>query len=140
MRNTDTQGLNSFGDEQAKDNDLLLIKNLSVANNNNRFVTRFQIQKFYEVPEMTLSDNIKRLKEDGLVNGTEIRVVATDGRKRLQEVYDVSEIIAIGFKLRSDKAIRLQRSWIATLIAKNKLYEIELSYAWNKSDNEDLYR
>ncbi len=110
------------------------------------FATRNQIQELYNVPKKTLAGNIKTLKEDGLINGAKIRHVANDGKQRVQEVFDLNEVIAMGFRLRSDKAIRLQRYAADLLMEKIKsmdqerrMLEIELSYAWNKSDRDDLY-
>ena len=70
------------------------------------FATRHQIMELFEVPKMTLSDNIKRLKEDSLIEGTKIR---TNQNNRNIEVYNLDEILAIGLRLRSDKAIKFQR-------------------------------
>ncbi len=60
------------------------------------FATRNEVQYLFEIPRKTLSDAIKTLKQDGLVNGAESRHVAKDGKMRLTEVYNLDEIIAIG--------------------------------------------
>lgn len=111
------------------------------------FATRSQIERLYEVPKKTLADNINALKEDGLISGAKIRHTANDGKQYRTEVYDLNEVIAIGLRLRSDTAIRLQRyatnlvsDKIKGLEEQKRLLEIELSFAWNKSDREDLYR
>ena len=111
-----------------------------------RIATRNQIENLYNTPRRTLANNIRDLKQDGLINGAKIRRVARDGRLRLQEVYDLNEVIAIGFRLRSIKAIKLQRYAANLMIQKmrsmaeeKKLLEIELSHAWHKSDQKDLY-
>lgn len=111
------------------------------------YATRLQIEKLYEVPKRTLADNINALKDDGLVSGAKIRHTAKDGKQYRTEVYDINEVIAIGLRLRSDTAIRLQ-SYATKLVSdkikgleeQKRLLEIELSFAWNKSDKEDLYR
>ena len=99
------------------------------------------------MPRKTLSDNVKELKEDGLINGAKIRHVAKDGKQRLQEVFNLNEVIAIGIRLRSDTAIQLQRDAAKLVIEKmealikdKRMLELELSHVWNKLDNQDLYR
>lgn len=127
--------------------DLTLFQGFGITDGKDQYATRNQIENLYDVPAMTLSDNVKKLKEDRLVNGTKIRMVAKDNKQRLQEVFDLNEVIAIGFRLRSDTAIRLQRyaanllvEKMQTMAKERRMLELELSYAWNKSDNEDLYR
>lgn len=138
-----TIGLKSLESDQVKDTDFEYLNILE----NKPFANRNQIRSIYQVPKKTLSDNIKRLKVDGLVKGVQIRLVAKDGKQRLQEVFDLNEVIAIGFRLRSDKAIQLQRFAANNLQeqlkinqAKNRSLEIELSRLWNKMDIKDLYR
>jgi hypothetical protein len=113
----------------------------------NVFANRTQLQELYQVPRKTLADQIKRLKQDGLVNGAKSRHVAKDGKMRVQEVFDLDEIISIGMRLRSDRAITFQR-WARSLI-KNELLrakkqiksqQIQLDYFWDKEDQLDLYR
>jgi hypothetical protein len=122
--------------------------------NNEIQASRSQLQEFYGVPRKTLEDNIKSLKSDGLVNGAEIRLLAKDGKQREMEVFNFDESIALGLRLRSDKAIQLQR--FAIHLIKNKLKEalnkeIELreknfelqminDRLWDKSDQNDLYK
>lgn len=124
-----------------------LFKNFGLRSGENIYATRKHIEDLYKVPKRTLVDNIEKLKEDGLVNGAKIRTLAKDGRNRMQEVFSLEESIAIGFRLRSDTAIKLQR--YATMLIRERmndleeqkrLLELELSYAWNKSDNDDLFR
>src|SRR5680860_911540 len=126
---------------------LTIFQGFGITDGKDQYATRSQIENLYDVPAMTLSDNVKKLKEDRLVNGTKIRMVAKDNKQRLQEVFDLNEVIAIGFRLRSDTAIRLQRyaanllvEKMQTMAKERRMLELELSYAWNKSDNEDLYR
>lgn len=128
-------------------NELTTFKSFGIRSGGETFATRAQIGRLYGVHKNTLSDNIKKLKQDGLINGTDIRSVAKDGKKRVQEVFTLEETIAIGFRLRSDTAIRLQRyasglikEKITGLMEQKRLLEIELSYSWNKSDAHDLYR
>ncbi|MFX0555808.1 hypothetical protein ACOCEA_03375 [Maribacter sp. CXY002] len=126
---------------------LNIFQNFGLTNGNEQYATRKQIQSLYDVPRKTLAYNINALKEDDLINGAKIRHVAKDGRQRIQELFDINEIVAIGFRLRSDTAIKLQRYAANLLIEKiqtvheeKRLLELELSYAWNKSDQNDLYR
>ncbi|UBZ15350.1 hypothetical protein LDL77_06455 [Flagellimonas marinaquae] len=127
--------------------DLTIFQHFGITDGQSQFATRTQIELLYQVPRKTLSDNIKDLKKDGLINGAKIRHVAQDGKQRLQEVFDLNEVIAIGFRLRSDTAIRLQKYASNLLVEKmqaiaeeKRTLELELSYAWNKSDQKDLYR
>ncbi|MCL6272532.1 hypothetical protein M3P19_00845 [Muricauda sp. 2012CJ35-5] len=127
--------------------EMTAFKNFGIKSGGEVLATNSQIEELYEVPKITLHDNIKKLKQDGLVNGSKIRTLAKDGKRRQLEVYTLEETIAIGLRLRSDTAIRLQRyatklvsDKIVGLEEEKRLLEIELSYAWNKSDTEDLYR
>ncbi|WP_318310441.1 hypothetical protein [Flagellimonas crocea] len=126
---------------------LAIFQSFGITDGQSQFATRAQIERLYNVPRKTLSDNIKDLKKDGLINGAKIRHVAQDGKQRLQEVFDLNEVIAIGFRLRSDTAIRLQKYASNLLVEKmqaiaeeKRTLELELSYAWNKSDQKDLYQ
>lgn len=126
--------------------DLTIFQGFGITDGKDQYATRNQIENLYDVPKRTLADNINALKEDDLINGAKIRHVAQDGKQRLQEVFDLNEVIAIGFRLRSDMAIRLQRyaanllvEKMQAMIGERRMLELELSYAWNKSDNQDLY-
>lgn len=101
---------------------------------------RKQLMSIYEVPRKTLADNIKDLKEDNLISGAKIRHTATDGKKYMVEVYDIEEIISIGFRLRSDRAILFQK-WARSVI-KEKLRQQQIlaERAWDVSDKYDLVR
>ncbi|WP_437396631.1 hypothetical protein [Flagellimonas lutimaris] len=127
--------------------DLTIFQRFGITDGERQFATRVQIERLYNVPRKTLSDNIKDLKKDGLINGAKIRHVAQDGKQRLQEVFDLNEVIAIGFRLRSDTAIRLQKYASNLLVQRmramteeKRTLELELSFAWNKSDQKDLYQ
>src|SRR5680860_515979 len=127
--------------------DLTLFQGSGITDGKDQYATRNQIENLYDVPAMTRSDNVKKLKEDRLVNGTKIRMVAKDGKQRRQEGFDLKEVIAMGVRLPSDTAIRLQRyaanllvEKMQTMVQERRTLELELSYAWNRSDNEDLYR
>ena len=106
------------------------------------FANRKQILDLYNVPKNTLSDNISQLKKDGLIVGAKIR--PKSGRS--YEIYDFEEVISIGLRLRSDKAIEFQR-WARNVI-KNELIALkeimckqqyQLDYFWDKEDQKDLY-
>lgn len=127
--------------------DLLAFQGFGITDGKDQYATRLQIEKLYNLPRKTLADIIKALKEDGLISGAKIRHTAADGKQYLTEVYNLNEVIAIGFRSRSDTAIRLQRyaadfmsSRIRGLMEEKRMLELELSYAWNRSDNQDLYR
>ena len=118
-----------------------------IRSDNKVYATRKQLELLYDVPKRTLAGNIDKLREEGLINGAKIRSVAKDGKQRLQEVFTLEESIAIGLRLSSDTAIRLQRfatklitEKIDGLVEEKRMLELELSFAWNKSDNDDLYR
>lgn len=117
-----------------------------VLRDNEVYATRKQVQDLYGSPRKTLEDNINKLKSDGLVSGAGIRHTANDGKSYETEVYNLDEIIAIGLRLRSDKAIEFQR-WAIKKIkeslieANNKLriQQAQLDYYWDKEDQKDLY-
>ena len=151
----DTNGLNPLGGDQVKDKNfsedntkgLAIFNAFGIKDESSQYATREHIEKLFDVPRKTLGDNIKALKEDGLINGAKIRHVAKDGKKRLQEIFNLNEVIAIGFRLRSDTAIKLQQyaanllvEQMQTMAQEKRTLELELSYAWNKSDIKDLYR
>ncbi len=127
--------------------EITVFENFGIKSGSQTYATRNHISELYQVHKNTLAGNIDRLKEDKLINGTKIRSVAQDGKNREVEVFTLEETIAIGLRLRSDTAIRLQRFAtelisvkISGLEEQKKLLEIELSYAWNKTDQKDLYR
>ncbi|WP_445381225.1 hypothetical protein [Robiginitalea sp. IMCC43444] len=126
--------------------DIKSLQKFGIKTNDGVYATHKQIELLYCVPKRTLLDNIRNLQEDGLINGAKIRTVARDGKQRLQEVFTLEETIAIGLRLRSEMAIRLQQyatqlvtESIKKLKEDKRLLELELSYMWNKSDNEDLF-
>lgn len=126
--------------------DLTIFQGFGITDGKDQYATRNQIEKLYDVPKRTLADNISALKEDGLISGAKIRHTATDGKRYKTQVFNLNEVIAIGFRLRSDTAIRLQRYASNLLVEKmqdmvkeKRMLELELSYAWNKSDSQDLY-
>ena len=126
--------------------EIRVFENFGISSGGQVYATRAQILELYKVPKNTLAGNIERLKKDNLINGTKIRSVAQDGKLREIEVYTLEESIAIGFRLRSDTAIELQRYATRLIIDKMKgleeskrLLELELSHFWNKSDIQDLY-
>ncbi len=126
---------------------LAVFENLSICSGSERYATRNQIKKLFDVPKKTLSDNIARLKKDGLIRGAKIRLTAKDGKKYNTEVFNLPEVIKIGFRLRSEFALDLQDFASALMVDKynqiveeKRMLEIELSYAWNKSDIDELYK
>lgn len=113
----------------------------------NVFASRKQIEQLYDVPRKTLSDNINKLKEDGLIIGRNLALSSKNAnRDYITEVFDLDEIISIGFRLRSDVAIRFQR-WARDIIKfklldanyRLKMQQAQLDYFWDKEDKNDLY-
>lgn len=133
---------------QGKHSDSLeLFNDFGITSGGKKYATRGQIESLYDVARRTLADNINNLKEDGLISGAKIRHTASDGKIYNTEVFDLQETIKIGFRLRSDIALRLQDyaselmvRQINSFKEKQRMLELELSYAWNHSDNQDLYR
>ncbi len=129
-------------------NDILKFENTSISLRDNEvYATRKQVQELYDAPRKTLEDNIHILKSDGLISGAEIRHTANDGKAYDTEVYNLDEIITIGFRLRSEKALKFQK-WAREII-RDKLFEAnkmlnmqqaQLDYFWDKSDQKDLYK
>ena len=113
---------------------------------NDVFATRKQIELLYEVPRKTLADNINKLKEDGLITGAKIRHTANDDKQYNTEVYNLDEIIAIGLRLRSDRAIKFQR-WAISVLRQTieetnkqlRMQQAQLDFFWDKQDQKDLY-
>lgn len=154
MSTADSQNLSFLKSVQSKNNCLQadtgkgieVFQTFGITDGESQYVTRKQIVKLYGVPKTTLADNILALKKDGLVSGSKIRHTAKDGKIYKTEVYNLNEVIAIGFRLRSDTAIRLQR-YAANLLREQmqsikeekRTLEIELSYAWSRSDRKELY-
>lgn len=108
---------------------------------------RKQIMELYGTPRKTLEDNINKLKEDGLVIGRNLAISSSLAKRDYKtEVYNLSEIIAIGIRLRSDKAIRFQE-WVIDVIRKElidsaqkrKQLQRENDWLWDREDRRDLY-
>ncbi len=104
--------------------------------------TRKQLQILYGVPKTTLTENIQALKSDGLIVGSEIR--PKSGRP--YELYNLDEIISVGFRLRSEKAIKFQK-WarnilineIKILNEKLKIQKAQFDRFWDQDDIKNLY-
>jgi len=126
---------------------LITFENFGTVSGTEKYVTRKDISELYNVPKKTLADNIVLLKDDGLIGGAKIRHTAKDGKIYNTEVFTLQETIKIGFRLRSETALRLQDyasdlmvKQISSIKEEKRMLELELSYAWNRCDNEDLYR
>ena len=147
MSNTNAHGGAYICPTSSRDCELSIFKDFGIIDSSKRFASRSQIGELYQVPRKTLADNIKNLKQDGLINPAKSRHVAKDGKVRVQELFTLSEVVAIGFRLRSDVAIKLQSYAIQLLSEKitsiqreKQILELELSHSWNKTDVKDLYR
>jgi len=128
--------------------DIIRFENTSINFRNNEvYATRKQIQELYDTPRKTLDDNIKKLKSDGLVIGRNLAISSEKASRAYDtEIYNLDEIIAIGLRLRSDRAIKFQR-WAIGILRKemeeaNKkldMQQAQLDYFWDKEDIKDLY-
>jgi hypothetical protein len=109
--------------------------------------SRKQLQELYEAPRKTIEDNIKQLKSDGLIVGAKIRPTASDGKRYEIEAYTIDEVIAIGLRLRSEKAIVFQK-WaikklkVEILKSKEEVRQAQImeSIAWNHLDAKENFR
>jgi hypothetical protein len=117
-----------------------------IIKNNDTTSTRKQIQELYNVPRKTLSDNIDKLKYDKLITGRKSAVSMNDGTFRTMETFNLDEIIAIGLRLRSDRAIIFQRwaigvlkSQIVDMKYKFEMQQMQLDYYEDKEDINKLY-
>jgi len=126
---------------------LTIFQGFGITDGKDQYATRNQIEMLYNIPKRTLADSINALKKDGLISGAKIRRTAKDGKQYKTEVFEINEVIAIGFRLRSDTAINLQRyaanlmvEKISAMVEEKRMLELELGYAWNNSDIKDLYR
>src|SRR3972149_11853251 len=116
---------------------------------NEVYASRKQIMELYQVAGSTLSDTIKKLKEDGLISDQIIdNQYNTCSRNSFKtkkiEYFNIDSIISIGFRLRSDTALRFQK-WAREVI-KNQLIEAQKevrhaqlmeSIAWNHLDAKE---
>lgn len=110
---------------------------------NKVYASRNQLQELYDIPKKTLADTILTLKEDLLIVGAEFR--PKSGRS--YEVYNLKEVLAIGMRLRSEKAIKFQiwainqlESIIQKQIEEIRNAQLMESIAWNHLDAKDNYR
>lgn len=118
-------------------------ENLGVVVKNGDCKANFgQIRILYDVKRQTLYDTISKLKKDGLIISTETRKNSQKGRP--PQCYDLQSIIAIGLRLRNEKAIRFQK-WAISLIKaelqsmteKYHAAKISSNIAWRLWDQED---
>lgn len=102
--------------------------------------SRRELKELFGAPRKTLEDAINKLKKDGLINGAESRLLAKDGKLRKIERFNLTEIILIGFRTRSEKAFIFQK-WSADIV-KNQfsLQQAQLDHFWDKEDQKDLFR
>lgn len=101
--------------------------------------SRSELINLFESPKQTLYDAINKLKKDGLINGTKSRTVAKDGKSRYVEQFNLTEIILIGFRTRSEKAFIFQK-WSAEIVKNQfKIQQAQLDHFWDKSDQQDLH-
>ncbi len=114
----------------------------------NVFANRKQLKELYNVPRKTLEASISKLKNDGLIIGRNLAISSKDeSRENNTEVYNLDEIISIGFRLRSEVAIKFQK-WAREIIKSQlvKAYEelriqqAQLDYFWDREDVKDLYQ
>ncbi|RXG18730.1 hypothetical protein DSM03_10194 [Leeuwenhoekiella aestuarii] len=147
MSNIKAHGDKSICATHFKDSELSIFKDFGIVDSTKRFASRSQMSELYQVPRKTLADNIRNLKQDGLINPAKSRHIAKDGKVRVQELFTLNEVVAIGFRLRSDVAIKLQSYAIQLLSEKitriqsaKEILELELSHYSSKSDIKDLYR
>jgi hypothetical protein len=128
--------------------EIIKFENTSISMRDNEvYATRNQITELYDAPRKTLDDNIKALKSDGLIIGRIVAISSEKAKRKYDtEVYDLDEIISIGFRLRSDKAIKFQK-WARDIIKKEltelnqkfRMQQAQLDWFWDKEDQKDLY-
>jgi hypothetical protein len=120
---------------------------------NQVYASRKDLQVMYGVEKKNLEYHINNLKRDGLIIGKDF----FPNSGRAYEIYDLDEIVSIGFRLRSKTAIRFQK-WSRSVISgqlqaqlneyrgqlmleqqKNRINQKQLDYFWDKEDQNDLY-
>jgi len=88
--------------------------------NENVWLTQKSICSLYETSKSTVSEHLtnifasKELDEDSVVRN--FRTTATDGKTYNYKYYNLQAIIAVGFKVNSEKAVRF-RAWAADILA-----------------------
>ena len=84
------------------------------------WLTQRSICALYDAAKSTVSEHMAAIFKSGELNEIStvrnFRTVASNGRSYDQKYYNLQAIIAIGFKVNSDKAIRF-RSWAADILA-----------------------
>ena len=90
--------------------------------NENIWLTQKMIAMLYDVSLPTINEHIKRIYEDGeLTEKTTIRkyrIVQTEGSRQVsREVihYNLQMIIAVGFKVNNERAVRF-RKWSGQIV------------------------
>ncbi|GHS87102.1 toxin Fic [Synergistales bacterium] len=86
----------------------------------NVWLTQRSIRSLYEASKSNVSEHLTaifasgELDEDSVVR--KFRTTASDGKQYTQKYYNLQAIIAVGFKINSEKAIRF-RAWAADVLA-----------------------
>jgi hypothetical protein len=125
-------------------NELDFFENTSIKLIDNKvYASRTQLQELYGASKTAIQENIIKLKNEGLINGSEIR--PNSGKP--YEVYNLKEVLSIGMRLNTERAIKFQLWAVESLekIILNQVEEIKRaqlmeSIAWNHLDAKDNYR
>jgi len=86
----------------------------------NVWLTQKSMCSLYEVSKSNTSEHLSSIFENGELNENSVvrkfRTTAADGKLYTQKYYNLQAIIAVGFKVNSQKAIRF-RAWAADVLA-----------------------
>ena len=102
------------------------------------WLTQRSLCSLYDVSKSTVSEHLtsifksRELNEDATVR--KFRTVAPNGKQYDQKYYNLQVVIAVGFKVNSDKAIRF-RSWAAGVLADFALKGYVIDKERLKNDN-----
>jgi hypothetical protein len=86
----------------------------------NVWLTQKSICSLYEASKSTVSEHLTNIFASGELDENAVvrkfRTTASDGKLYTQKYYNLQAIIAVGFKVNSEKAVRF-RAWAADVLA-----------------------
>jgi len=86
----------------------------------NVWLTQKSISSLYDAAKSTVSEHLTAIFKSGELDENSVvrnfRTTAADGKTYNQKYYNLQAIIAVGFKINSDRAIRF-RTWAANILA-----------------------
>lgn len=84
----------------------------------NIWLTQKLMAQLYDVSVSAINQHLKRLVEDGEVDGSVIKkylITATDGKKYNVDHYNLQAIVSVGFKIENERAVQF-RKWARDVV------------------------